>query len=107
MIKSSFLQKILFECSLQHLQNQEKTILVRTDACLQLVGPKIAICETAFNMIFVLNTSFTTRDNYFRVAIDEACDAFNKMLLEFGNTQKLEIYDPQAHQVIPPQPHLL
>ena len=56
-------------------------------------------------MVFVLDSSFTTKDQYFRVAIDEACEAFNKMLLDFGYTQKLELYDPQTHQVNAPQSH--
>ena len=29
-----------------------------------------------------------TKDNYFRVAIDEACEAFNKALLEVVYPQK-------------------
>ena len=63
------------------------------------------ICGTASNKFFVLNFSITTKYQYFRVAIEEACAAFNKMLLEFGYTQKVELYDPQTHQVHPPQPH--
>ena len=45
-----------------------------------------------------LNTFFTTNDNYFRTATDEACDAFNKIMTEFGYTEKLAIYDPTKHQ---------
>ena len=55
----------------------KKTINFNQYARLNLDGPKIAICETASNMVFVLNSSFTTEDQYFRVAIDEACEAFN------------------------------
>ena len=51
---------------------------------LHLNGPKIAICGTASHMIAVLNSSFTTKDHYFRVAIAEAGEGFNKMLLQFG-----------------------
>ena len=65
----------------------------------------MAICETESDTVFVLNFSFTTEDHYFRGAIDEACEAFNKMMLDFGYKQKLELYDPQIHQVHPPQPH--
>ena len=70
---------------------------------IHLDGPKIAICETASNAVFILNSSFTTKDNYFRTAIDEACEAFNKIMTEFGYTQKLELYDPTRHQTNPPQ----
>ena len=34
-------------------------------------------------MVFVVNSFFTTKDEYFRVAIAEVCDSFNKMLLLF------------------------
>ena len=51
---------------------------------LHLDDPKIAICETVSDTVFILNSSFTTKDNYFRVAIDEACFASNKMMLDFG-----------------------
>ena len=74
-------------------------------ARLYLDGPEIAICETASNIVFVLNSSFTTKNEYIRVAIAEACDAFNKMLLHFGCTQNIEIYDPKIHKVNPPQTH--
>ena len=70
-----------------------------------LEGPKIAICETASNVVFVLNSSFTTKDNYFRTALQEATDAFNNMLKDFGYTQKVEIYYPLQHQAHPPQQH--
>ena len=56
-------------------------------------------------MVFVLDSS-TTKDQYFRVAVAKACVAFNKMLLHFRYTQTLESYDPQTHQVNPPQSHL-
>ena len=74
---------------------------------IHLDGPKIAICETASNVVFLLNSSFTTKDNYFRTALQEATDAFNNMLQDFGYTQKLEIYDALQHQAHPPQQHPL
>ena len=74
---------------------------------IHLDGPKNAICETASNVVFVLNSSFTTKDHYFRAAIDEAITAFNNMLQDFGYTQKFELYDPHPHQVHPPQQHSL
>ena len=45
------------------------------------------------------------RNIYFKTAINEACEAFNKVMTEFGYTQKLEIYDPKKHQTNPPQQH--
>ena len=88
-------------------KNKKKKINFEQYARLHLDGPKFAICETASNAVFVLNSSFTTKDNYFRVAIDEACDAFNKVLFEFGYTQKIEVYDPKCHQTYAPQQHPL
>ena len=55
-------------------------------------------------MVFALNSSFTTNE-CFRVAIALACDTFNKMLLHFGYTQNIDVYDPKIHQVNPPQTH--
>ena len=100
--KRSFLKVLYNVCKIK-----KKNINSEHYARLKLDGPKIAICEAASNAVFVLNFSFTTKDNYFRVAIDEACVAFNKVLLEFGYTQKLEGCDPHCHQVYPPQQHHL
>ena len=50
-------------------------------------GPKIAICETSSATVLILNSAFTTKDNYFQVALDEAIDAFNATLTDFGYTQ--------------------
>ena len=86
-------------------KNKKKHINFEQYARLHLDGPKFAICETASNMVFGLNSSFTTKDEHFRVAIAEACDAFNKMLLHFGYTQNIEICDLEIHQVNPPQTH--
>ena len=74
---------------------------------IHLEGPKIAICETASNVVFVLNSSFTSKDQYFRTALQEATDAFNNMSKDFGYTQKLELYDPLQHQAHPTQQHPL
>ena len=40
-------------------------------------------------------------------AIQEATDAFNNMLKDFGYTQKLELYDPIQHQPHPPSQNSL
>ena len=88
-------------------QIKKKKITFDQYSRIQLEGSKIAICETASNVVFVLNSSFTTKDHYFRTALQEATDAFNNMLKDFGYTQKLEIYDPLQHQAHPPQQHPL
>ena len=68
-------------------------------------GPKIAICEITSDIVFVLKSAFTTKDNYFQVALDDAIDAFNAVLLDFGYTQQLQRYNPEIHQVHPPSKH--
>ena len=69
--KRSFLKVLYNVCKIK-----KKNINFEQYARLHLDGPKIAICETASNAVFVVNSSFTTKDNYFRVAIDEAGEAF-------------------------------
>ena len=69
---------------------------------IHLAGPKIAICETASNAVFVLNSAFTSKDQYFKTSIQEAILAFNNVLKDFGYTQTLEYYDPHVHQAHPP-----
>ena len=73
---------------------KKKKIIFEQYSRLHLDGPKIAICETASNVVCVLNSSFTTKDQYFRAAIQEAIAAFNNMLQDFGYTQKIDVYDP-------------
>ena len=93
--------------TLQCHANKEKKITFEQYSRIHLQGPKIAICETASNVVFVLNSSFTSKDQYFRTAIQEATDAFNNMLKDFGYTQKLELYDPIQHQPHPPSQNSL
>ena len=88
-------------------QIKKKKIKFEQYSRTHLTGPKIAICETASNVVFVLNSSFTTKDQYFRAAIQEATPAFNTMLQDFGYTQKLEGFDPLMHQDHPPPQHPL
>ena len=88
-------------------QIKKKEITFGQYSRIHLEGPKIAICETASNVVFGLNSSFTSEDHYFRTALQEATDAFNNMLHDFGYTQKLEIYNPLQHQTHPPQQHPL
>ena len=82
---------------------KKKNITFEQYSQLHLDGPKIAICETSSNVVFVLNLSFTSKNHYFCAAIDEAMTAFNHTLQEFGYTQTLEYYDPHAHQKHLPQ----
>ena len=84
-----------------HAKKKKKNIFEQYSR-IHLQGPKIAICETASNVVFVLNSSFTSKDQYFRTALQEATDAFNNMLKEFGYTQQLELYDPIQHQTQTP-----
>ena len=88
-------------------QIKKKKITFDQYSRIHLEGPKIAICETESNVVLVLNSSFTTKDHYFRTALQEATNAFNNMLQDFGYTQKLEINDPLQHQTHPPQQHPL
>ena len=89
------------ERPLQCQANKEEKITFEQYSRIHLEGLKIAICETASNVVFVLNSSFTSKDQYFRTALQEATDAFNNMLKDFGYTQKLELYDPFQHQTHP------
>ena len=85
-------------------QIKKKNITFEQYSRIHLTGPKIAICETSSNPVFVLNSSFTSKDQYFCAAIQEAMTASNNTLQGFGYTQILEYYDPNVHQAhLPPQ----
>ena len=86
-------------------QIKKKKITFEQYSRLHVAGPKIAICETASNLVFILNSAFTSKDQYFKTALEEATQAFNNILNDFGYTQKLEPYNPHQHQAHPPQPH--
>ena len=88
-------------------QITKKTITFEQYFRIHVAGPKIAICETASNVVFVLNSSFTSKDQYCRAAIQDAMTAFNNTLQDFGYTQTLEYYDPNTHQAHPPPQHPL
>ena len=83
-------------------QIKKKKITFEQYSRIHLAGPKIAICETASNAVFVLKSSFTSKDQYFHTAIQEAITAFSNILQDFGYTQTLEYYDPNVHQAHPP-----
>ena len=95
--------KILYNVA----QIKKKHITFEQFSRIHVAGPKIAICETASNVVFVLSSAFTSKDHYFHAALQQATDAFNEMLQSFGYTQKLEIYDPHQHQAYPLQQHPL
>ena len=86
--------KVLYNIS----QIKKKKIAFEQYSRIHVAGPKIAICETASNVAFVLNSSFTSKDQYFRAAIQEAMTAFKTTLQDFGYTQTLDYYDPNTHQ---------
>ena len=88
-------------------QIKTKKVTFEQYSQIHLAGPKIAICETASNAVFVLNSVFTSKDQYFHTAIQEALLAFNNVLKDFGYTQTLEYYDPHLHQAHPPPQHPL
>ena len=88
-------------------QIKKKKITFDQYSRIHLAGPKIAICETASNAVFVLDSSFTSKDQYFHAAIQEAMTSFNNTLQDFGYTQTLEYYDPYVHQAHPPPQHSL
>ena len=89
------------------IKKKKKKISFEQYSRIHLAGPKIAICETASSAVFVLNSSFTSKDQYFHTAIQEAITAFNNILKYFGYSQTLEYYDPNVHQAHPPPQHPL
>ena len=97
----AFLNHILFSvCTIK-----KKNITIEQFARLHYDDTEIAICETESDTVFVLHSAFTSKDNYFQVAIQEATDAFNKIMTNFSYHQNLELYDPHIHQVPTPQNH--
>ena len=59
--------KVLYKVS----QIKKKKITFEQYTRNHLAGPKTAICETTSNVVFVLNSSFTSKDQYFRAAFRE------------------------------------
>ena len=102
--KNKITQKslIAFLKVLYNISKKRKKIAFEQYSRIHLDGPKIAICETASNVVFVLNSSFTSKDQYFKAAIQEAMTAFNNTLQDFGYTQTLEPYNSYTHQAYPP-----
>ena len=96
--RRSFLKVLYNVC-----QIKKKQITFEQYYRVHVNGPKI--CEITSDTVFVLNSAFTTKDNSFQVALDDAIDAFNAVLLDFGYTQQLQRYNPETHQVHPPSKH--
>ena len=63
-------------------QIRKKHITFEQDSRLHVAGPKIANCETASIVVFVLNSAFTSKDQYFQAALHEATTAFNEIVLD-------------------------
>ena len=70
-------------------QIKTKKITIEQYSRIHLAGPKVAICETASNAVFVLNSAFTSKDQYFKTAIQEAILAFNNVLKTVGTPKPL------------------
>ena len=68
-------------------QIKKKRITFEQYSRIHVAGPKIAICETASKVVFVLNSAFTSKDQYFKAALQEATNSFNNMLKDFGYTK--------------------
>ena len=64
-------------------QIKKKHITFEQYSRIHVAGPKIAICETASNVVFVLNSAFTSKDQHFQAALHEATTALNEMLHSF------------------------
>ena len=102
--KNKITQKSLntFLKVLYNISKMKKKISFEQYSRIHLDVPKIAICETASNVVFVLNSSFTSKDQYFKAAIQEELTAFNNTFQDFGYTQTLEPYNSFTHQAHPP-----
>ena len=72
--------KVLYNIS----KIKKKKITFEQYSRIHLDGPKTVIFETVFNIVFVFNSSFTSKDQYFKAAIQEAMSAFNNTLQDFG-----------------------
>ena len=88
-------------------QIKKKKLHLSNTRASTLKDPKLQFGKRHPMFFFVLNSSFTSKDQYFRTALQEATDAFNNMLKDFGYTQKLKLYDPLHHQTHPPSQNSL
>ena len=70
--RRSFLKVLYNVCQIKKKHNNfEKCYRIHVE------GPKIVVCETTSETLFVLNSAFNTKDNYFQAALYDAIDAFN------------------------------
>ena len=75
--RRSFLKVLYNVCQIKKKRlNSEQYYRIHVE------GPKTAVCETTSERVLVLTSAFTTKDNYFQVAQDDAIDAFNATLLD-------------------------
>ena len=98
--RRSFLKVIYNVC-----QIKKKPITFEQYYRIHVNGPKNDICQTTSDIVFVLNSAFTAKDNYFQVTLDDTIDAFDAVLLDFGYKQQLQRYNPETHQMHPPSKH--
>ena len=61
---------------LYNVSRIKKKIFFEQSSLIHMDGPEHAVCETASDSVFVLNTSFTSKATKFHRALAEACDAF-------------------------------
>ena len=76
--KIAFLKVLYNVCRIK-----KKVISFEQYSRIRMGVPKIAICETTSDSVFVINTSFTSRDAVFHHALADACDEFDATMLGF------------------------
>ena len=84
---------------------KQKSICFEKYHRLHVDDPNIAICGTTSDTIFIIKSTFTSKDHYFQAALEEADQAFNAIMLDFTYQQTLQKYDPEIHHALPPSKH--
>ena len=102
-----FYKTFIPQSALNICRIKKKHINVEQYDRLRLDDQKMAICETTSDALLIIDTSFTTKDHYFKHALSEACEAFNATMKDFAYTQRLQQYDLAVHQFHAPQQHPL
>ena len=91
------MEQLLFKVMYKFLLSSKK-IPFEQYYRLHVSGPTNAICENKSITVFVpTHISFDQTNFYFLHAVQEAVDAFNAVLQDFGFFQKLALYDPTKH----------
>ena len=68
-------------------------------------GQNIEICETTSNAVFLIESYFTKDNHYYQAALEDARQAFNDIVLDFGYHQKLRkkpTLSPNSHSSTTP-----